>query len=231
MVLAELDDYQAVYGLVDSVLDQGVGSSVPAWAHETYDALPEDDDEATGLNFSALGRRLGIGPDAARDRALKLQELGYVINRETRKGVPARLVRGDPVPEGGEGFLPVLAALRVAMADALGRGETDPNVRNEARSRMDTGFELRVDQPEVQPETRSRPDDVFGDLRASGSPSGTPTRSEKPHEQRDSSLPSGLRVDSELPERECLVCGSEYLRDEQHPELLRCPDCVAGVAA
>jgi len=30
---------------------------------------------------------------------------------------------------------------------------------------------------------------------------------------------------------ECLVCGNEFLRDEQHPELLRCPDCVAVVAA
>lgn len=228
MVLAELEDYEAVYGLVDAVLGQGVGSSVPAWARETYDVLPEDG-EGNGVNYSALGRLLGIGPDAARDRALKLQELGYVINRETREHVPARLVRGDPVPE-GEGFLPALAALRAALA-GVGRGETHPNTRNAADSPMGTTFEVRVEPPEPQPATRTVQEPLFGEVRVSGSPSGTPTRNPEPHEKAENGLPSGVRVDSHPPERECLVCGAGYPEDERHPERLRCAECLAGVAA
>jgi hypothetical protein len=96
---------------------------VPAWARDTWDALPDPaDDEYAGMSYSALGRRLGIGPDAARDRALKLQELGHAVNRETRKGAPARLVHGDAIPE-GEGFLPALAVLKAAMAHTYGGGK------------------------------------------------------------------------------------------------------------
>ena len=29
---------------------------------------------------------------------------------------------------------------------------------------------------------------------------------------------------------QCLICGGEYLRDEEHPELLRCLECVERTA-
>ena len=89
-MLATVDDYAAVYPLVDAVLGQGVGSSVPTWASETYEALPTDSDANRGIDYSRLGSVLGIGPDAARDRALKLVELGHAVNRETRRGSVCR---------------------------------------------------------------------------------------------------------------------------------------------
>ena len=195
-VLATVDDYAAVYPLVDAVLGQGVGSSVPTWASETYEALPTDSDANRGINYSRLGSVLGIGPDAARDRALKLVELGHAINRETRRGAAAQLVQGDPIPE-GEGFLPTPAALRALLHTPPAPGETDPNARNATEPRMGTGFELRVDAPEIEPETRNRDGSRVAD-RASGSP----TRNPRPHEQTEDGSVSGVRVDSETPEYE-----------------------------
>lgn len=37
--------------------------------------------------------------------------------------------------------------------------------------------------------------------------------------------------DAERHSLECLTCGEDYELDEQHPERLRCPECVSGVAA
>ena len=30
---------------------------------------------------------------------------------------------------------------------------------------------------------------------------------------------------------ECLICGSSYEHDDEHPWCLRCPACMAGIAA
>ena len=49
------------------------------------------------MNLAA--RSLGLDKSVARRRLRQATELGYLINRETRNGRPARIVLGDPMPD------------------------------------------------------------------------------------------------------------------------------------
>lgn len=95
VIVAEPRDYEAVRQLLEPVLATSAGTAVPAWASETWEALPVETGERPGVTFTLLGATLGIGRDAARDRAEWLLERGAAVNLEEKKGRPARLVRGD----------------------------------------------------------------------------------------------------------------------------------------
>ena len=159
-VVATGADYDAARDLVDSILGANVEQIAPPWAQETWEAVPADAWEE-GITFAALGRRLGIGTDAARTRALRLIELGQIVNLESRWKQPARLVRGDKLPEGAGGFLPRYS-------------DVDPERRSPDRSRSpepppETPIEPaetdRVEQaePPAEPATPSRDGSGAGD--------------------------------------------------------------------
>jgi hypothetical protein len=141
-VLANYDDYEVVCGLVDELLGTGAGTSLPAWAQETWTAVPEQGD---GVTFAALGRSLGIGTDADRDRALKLIELGHLANRETRPRAAAKLVRADPLPDDAT-FLPSGESVRAALEHTP--TPTDPISRTEAGTSVAPGAVVRAEGPE-----------------------------------------------------------------------------------
>jgi hypothetical protein len=107
-IIAEPRDYEALRDLLEPVLAASAGTSVPAWAAETWEVLPVDYGENPGISYSKLGERLEIGRDAARDRALRMLELGAAVNLAS-KGRPARLVRGDE--PASSRLLPQLAEL------------------------------------------------------------------------------------------------------------------------
>ena len=104
-VVATRADYDAARNLVDAILGANVEQVAPPWAQETWEAVRPNVWEE-GITYAALGRRLGIGTDAARTRALRLIEQGQIVNLESRWKQPARLVRGDKLPAGAGGFLP-----------------------------------------------------------------------------------------------------------------------------
>jgi hypothetical protein len=142
-VVASLDDYEVVHELVDELLGASAGTNTPAWATETWDAIPSSSEQ--GISYAALGRVLGIGTDAARDRALKLTDLGHITNLETRSRVAARLVRADPLPE-EDRFLPTSQTIRGTLDDdgthtRTGEQATDPSTNK-----------VRVDNDEPPPE-------------------------------------------------------------------------------
>lgn len=215
-LIATIDDYRAVYRLADQVLAQGVAATVPAWARETWQAVPEDNDFETGVTYAGLGRSLGIGVDAARDRALKLARFGYVVNKETRRYQAARLVRGDELPE-GEVFLPSPETLNIG-----GGSERDPSTRTAPETRMDTGVDVREAQPEPEPEPERQEVDADGHVRGSGTRSGTPTRTANPHGYGENSDRSGVRVDPEPP-TETVYC-------EKHAKDTKISNRAAGYA-
>ncbi len=214
-LIATLGDYAAVYRLADQVLAQGVAAMVPAWGRETWEALPIDNDFEAGVTYSRLGRLLGIGVDAARDRVLKLARSGYAVNKETRKYQAARLVRGDDLPE-GEAFLPSPETL-----NSDGGSEPDPNTRTAPGDRMDTEVDVRADQPEPQPEPERQESDAHEQVRGSGSGSGTPTRTANADGYAENKGRSGVRVGSEPP--------TETVWCEKHAKATKISNRAAGI--
>jgi predicted ArsR family transcriptional regulator len=51
------------------------------------------------VSLGQLTTKLGLDKSVVSRRLRQAIELGYLVNRETRRGRPARLVLGDPMPE------------------------------------------------------------------------------------------------------------------------------------
>jgi len=205
VVVATAVDYEAVRGLIDASLGTMAGLLVPDWAEETYNALPVTEN---GITFAGLGKALGIGRDAARDRARKLVELGYAANRDSRPGAPAKLVRGEEPPRGNT-FLPGLDMLDRVVAEYMHSrddADPDPTARHAAQNGMGIGVERRVPQSDVgqtsEADDECRPDVGLGD----------PTS--KPLEQAKSGAMSGVRGGSGPDAREHRDEPDDLLEDE-----------------
>jgi hypothetical protein len=99
-IVATLVDYAAVYDLVIDTVSEGVQASVSPMIRETVRAVAEIDAE-TGLpvTYTKLAERLGIDKSAAQRRASVAIRDGYLINAEDKKGRPAKLTAGEPLPE------------------------------------------------------------------------------------------------------------------------------------
>jgi hypothetical protein len=102
-IVATVDDYRAVRGLVADVLAEGVGSTVSETIRETVKAVeklaPRHKD---GVPAAAVAEILKLDKSAARRRLLQANDRDYVHNEEDRKGRPGRWVIGEPLPESVE---------------------------------------------------------------------------------------------------------------------------------
>jgi hypothetical protein len=99
-IVATPPDYAAVYALVIDVIAQGVQATVSATIRETVAAVKELDTPVDpGINITAVAKALGMDRSAASRRVRVAIEDGYLANLEERKGRPARITLGDPLPE------------------------------------------------------------------------------------------------------------------------------------
>lgn len=98
-IVATLSDYAAVHALVFDAISQGVQASVSKATRETVGAVAEIE-TATGLPASVtkLAERLGIDKSAASRRVTVAIRDGYLVNSEDKKGRPAKLTAGEPLP-------------------------------------------------------------------------------------------------------------------------------------
>ena len=99
-IVATLADYAAVYDLVIDIVSEGVQATVSPTIRETVRAVAEIDAE-TGMpvTVTTLAERLGIDKSAALRRANVATRDGYLVNAEDKKGRPAKLTAGEPLPE------------------------------------------------------------------------------------------------------------------------------------
>jgi hypothetical protein len=100
-ILATIEDYASVRGLVAGLIAEGVEATVPATIRETVNAVERivrRSDEEWATN-KALSEELNIDKAAALRRARTAIGRGYLKNLEDRKGRPARLVVGEDMPE------------------------------------------------------------------------------------------------------------------------------------
>lgn len=100
-IVATLDDYRAVYDLVIDLLNEGVEATVSPTVRETCDAVAElwEAHAQKPVSVAELAKRLNLDKSATSRRVRVATEKGYLINLEERKGKPAQLVPGEPLPD------------------------------------------------------------------------------------------------------------------------------------
>jgi len=101
-IIATRTDYAAVYDLVIDIIAQGVQAMVGATIRETVAAVKElDSPKDPWIGLLAIAKALGIDKSAALRRVRVAIEDGYLTNLDgsRRKGRPARITLGDPLPE------------------------------------------------------------------------------------------------------------------------------------
>jgi len=117
-IVATLDDYAAVYELVHDLIAEGVQAAVRKEVRQTVEAvaaLQEEHEE--GVSLTALMARLGEKHKSTVSRRVDVAvENGWLRNLEDRKGRPALLVPGDPMPQEGVEVMVPPGAVREALA-------------------------------------------------------------------------------------------------------------------
>jgi hypothetical protein len=113
-VVATFDDYAAVRELVADLVSEGIGASVSDATRETVAAVAGLAETTNGVSVTAVARKLKLDKSAASRRVQEAITRGFVRNEEDRKGHPARLIVGDPLPEETE-VLPSPERLREVL--------------------------------------------------------------------------------------------------------------------
>jgi hypothetical protein len=100
-IVADFDDYAIVRELVADLVSEGVEVTVQPIVRETVETvsrlLKEGDEEY--VSARAIGQELNLEKGPVSRRIRLAIEAGYLKNLEDRRGKPARLVLGDPMPE------------------------------------------------------------------------------------------------------------------------------------
>ncbi|MBA3688917.1 MAG: hypothetical protein H0W81_08835 [Chloroflexi bacterium] len=125
-IVATLNDYAAVRDLAADLVAEGAGASVPETVRQVVEAVAQV--RARGHNHATheqMGEVLGIDRSAAGRRARHAISLGLLTNEETKRGRPARLVVGTPLPDQQQ-VLPPPDALANWATGQLGSGGADP---------------------------------------------------------------------------------------------------------
>lgn len=95
-VIATIEDYATVYELVVDIISEGVEATVPATVRELVEAVAASEEP---LSISKLATLLGLDKSATSRRWQNARSRGYVKNLEERRGKPAQIVLGDPLPD------------------------------------------------------------------------------------------------------------------------------------
>src|SRR3984893_4954477 len=96
-IIAAVEDYAVVRELVADLFSEGIEATVSNTVRETVDAvaaLKKDE-----ISLGELAAKLELDKSVTSRRLRQATEFGYLVNLETRRGRPARIVIGDPMPE------------------------------------------------------------------------------------------------------------------------------------
>jgi hypothetical protein len=118
-IIATLDDYTVVKELVGQVVSEGVGATVTPPLRETIAAVKSLLASDLGVSVTAVAKYLNLDKSSATRRIAVAVQQGFLRNLEDRKGRPARLVLGDPLPDETE-LLPPAEALQCCAEEGEG---------------------------------------------------------------------------------------------------------------
>ncbi len=100
-IVATLDDYAAVYDLVAELVSEGVAASVSTETRETVAAVAAlVESTRLPVSYTQVGAHLKLDDSAARRRCQVAISGGYLINTQDKRGQPAKLLLGGPLPAG-----------------------------------------------------------------------------------------------------------------------------------
>jgi hypothetical protein len=118
-VVATLEDYTTVRELVVDIVSESVEATVSATVRELVEAVAASEQP---LSIGQLAQLLNLDKSATSRRWQNARARGYLRNLEERKGKPAQIVLGDPLPHETE-VLPSLERLKEYCTVASGSGE------------------------------------------------------------------------------------------------------------
>jgi hypothetical protein len=121
-IIAGVRDYAVVRQLIGDLLAQGVEASVAPTVRKTVMAVRElMDSDVAEPTVTDVAKKLNLSKSAAWRRIQSAIGAGFLKNLEDKPGRPARLARGEPLPEDQE-LLPTPE--RVARLHIKYRGKT-----------------------------------------------------------------------------------------------------------
>ncbi len=131
-VVAEMNDYVAVYGLVAELVAAGVEATVPFTVRETVMAVAKLTDGPPGhrvvTSLKQVADTLGIDKSSASRRVSVACESGYLLNHEYSSGKQSQLALGNPLPD-DQAILPTPGVL-VAARGVFGGCTVAPDAEN-----------------------------------------------------------------------------------------------------
>src|SRR5260370_17602123 len=93
--IANIADYAVAGELVAELFAEGIEATVSTTVRETIDAvaaLKKDE-----ISLGELAAKLRLDKSVTSRRLRQATEFGYLVNLETRRGRPPRIVLGDPL--------------------------------------------------------------------------------------------------------------------------------------
>jgi hypothetical protein len=98
-LVATIEDYAVVYELVADLVSQGAEASVPTTVRETVEAVRSLGRTLVGgVPQRLLGEKLNLDKATVSRRVRHANRLGYLVNNQEKRGQPAKLEIGDPLP-------------------------------------------------------------------------------------------------------------------------------------
>lgn len=111
-IVATFEDYTAVRALVADLVGEAAQASVSKTMRETVAAVQAiQSDGRESVSVTELARELELDKSAASRRYHAARSAGYLQNLEAKRGLPARIVLGEPLPAEVE-ILPPAEALQ-----------------------------------------------------------------------------------------------------------------------
>jgi hypothetical protein len=100
-IVAIVDDYAAVRELVADHFAEGAGATVKEETRETVAAVVavKQKLEKNEVSVTEIAKALKLDKSAASRRVAAAVVQGFLVNSETRKGLPGRINLGDPLPD------------------------------------------------------------------------------------------------------------------------------------
>ena len=115
-IIATLQDYAAVYGLVHDLIAEGAGAAVSPCVRETVAAVESllRTPQST-VTITEVAKLLELDTSSASRRVKAAIRAGFLENQELHPRRPAKLGLGEPVPD-ARGVLPEPGSLQVCTA-------------------------------------------------------------------------------------------------------------------